>query len=58
LIGQAFLGGESVLLLGFDRSQVPVRTALRRFGLLIRGLEEGASPGTVGGDARMDEERA
>ncbi len=51
LIGQAFLGGESVLLLGFDRSQVPVRSALRRFGLLIRGLEEGSS---AGADALVD----
>jgi AcrR family transcriptional regulator len=42
LIGQAFLGGEAVLLLGFDRSQVPVRSALRRFGLLIRQFEEDA----------------
>jgi AcrR family transcriptional regulator len=57
LIGQAFLGGESVLLLGVDRSQVPVRSALRRFGLLIRVLEEGASPGAIaGGDAQTEEE--
>lgn len=56
LIGQAFLGGEAVLLLGVDRSQVPVRSALRRFGLLIRGLEEGTW-GTVGhGDAQADGE--
>jgi AcrR family transcriptional regulator len=54
LIGQAFLGGESVLLLGFDRSQVPVRSALRRFGLLIRGLEEGTSSGAAAGDAGGD----
>jgi AcrR family transcriptional regulator len=43
LIGQAFLGGEAMLLLGFDRSQWPVRSALRRFALLIRALEEGAA---------------
>jgi AcrR family transcriptional regulator len=56
LIGQAFLGGESVLLLGVDRSQAPVRSALRRFGLLIRAMEEGALPGTDAGGASGDEE--
>jgi AcrR family transcriptional regulator len=56
LIGQAFLGGEAVLLLGFDRSQVPVRSALRRFGLLIRALEEGATGTLVPGDAPTDKE--
>lgn len=57
LISQAFLGGESMLLLGFDRSQVPVRSALRRFGLLIRALEEGASPRTaVDGDPPAEED--
>jgi AcrR family transcriptional regulator len=40
LIGQAFLGGESILLVGFDRRQWPVRSALRRFGLIIREIEE------------------
>jgi len=56
LIGQAFIGGEAVLLLGVDRSQAPVRSALRRFGLLIRGLEEGASGTVAGRDTRADEE--
>jgi AcrR family transcriptional regulator len=41
LIGQAFLGGEAMLLLGFDRRRWPVRSALRRVALLIRALEEG-----------------
>ena len=40
LIGMAFLGGEAMLLLGFDRQQIPVRSALRRVGLLIRQFEE------------------
>ena len=40
LVGQAFLGGESLLLLGFDRRRWPVRAALRRVGLAIRQLEE------------------
>jgi AcrR family transcriptional regulator len=52
LIGQAFLGGEAMLLLGFDRRQWPVRSALRRFALLIRALEEGAAgPGGSSGSA-------
>ena len=41
LIGQAFMGGEAMLLLGFDRREWPVRSALRRVGVLIRELEEG-----------------
>jgi AcrR family transcriptional regulator len=41
LIGQAFMGGEAMLLLGFDRKDWPVRAALRRVGVLIRYLEEG-----------------
>jgi AcrR family transcriptional regulator len=45
LIGQAFLGGEAMLLLGFDRQQWPVRSALRRFSVLIREFEERAVPG-------------
>jgi hypothetical protein len=54
LIGQAFLGGEAMLLLGFDRHQWPVRSALRRFALLIREIEEGSSPGaSQEGGARM-----
>ena len=40
LIGQAFLGGETLLLLGFDRRHWPVRAALRRFAQVIRELEE------------------
>jgi AcrR family transcriptional regulator len=39
LVGQAFLGGEALLLLGFDRRNWPVRAALRRFALVIRELE-------------------
>jgi AcrR family transcriptional regulator len=40
LIGNAFLGSEALILLGFDRDDLPVRTALRRIGVLIRQLEE------------------
>ncbi len=39
LIGQAFMGGEAMLLLGFDPEKWPVRSALRRIGTLIRQLE-------------------
>jgi AcrR family transcriptional regulator len=44
LIGTAFIGSESLLLLGFDRDVLPIRSALRRIGVLIRRLEEGTSP--------------
>ncbi len=43
LIGQAFMGGEAMLLLGFDRRDWPVRSALRRLAVLIRELEEGGT---------------
>ena len=39
LVGNAFLGGESMLLLGLEKKGVPVRLALRRFGDLIRMRE-------------------
>jgi AcrR family transcriptional regulator len=40
LIGNAFLGCEAMLLLGFEETGMPIRRALRRFGELIRKLEE------------------
>lgn len=40
LIGNAFMGAEALLLLGFDRQRLPIRTALRRISVLIRSLEE------------------
>ena len=43
LIGTAFIGSASLLLLGFDRDVLPIRSALRRIGVLIRQLEEGTS---------------
>jgi AcrR family transcriptional regulator len=43
LIGTAFIGSESLLLLGFDRDVLPIRSALRRIGVLIRQLEDGTS---------------
>jgi AcrR family transcriptional regulator len=40
LVANAFIGGEALLLLGFDRQRLPIRSALRRIGVLIRDLEE------------------
>jgi AcrR family transcriptional regulator len=48
LVGCAFFGSEALLLLGFDREVLPIRSALRRVGVLIRELEEGRTR-----DARM-----
>ncbi len=42
LIGNSFLGSEAMLLLGFDRQTLPIRSALRRVGQLFRTWE-GAS---------------
>jgi AcrR family transcriptional regulator len=43
LIGCAFMGAESLYLLGGEKKGVPVRKALRRFGDLIRIAESGSS---------------
>jgi AcrR family transcriptional regulator len=40
LIGTVFIGGEALLLLGFDRQALPIRAALRRIGVVIRHLED------------------
>jgi AcrR family transcriptional regulator len=45
LVGTAFIGAEALLLLGFDREVLPIRSALRRIGVLIRQLEDGNAPG-------------
>ena len=42
LVTTCFIGSEALLLLGFDRQLMPIRSALRRVGLVIRALEEGA----------------
>jgi AcrR family transcriptional regulator len=41
LVGAGFVGAESLLLLGFDRETLPIRSALRRFSGVIREFEEG-----------------
>ncbi|HET9769983.1 MAG TPA: TetR/AcrR family transcriptional regulator [Acidimicrobiia bacterium] len=50
LISQMFMGAEAMLLLGFDRTQWPIRAALRRVGVVIRQLEE-RGPADAGGGA-------
>jgi AcrR family transcriptional regulator len=41
LVGTTFIGAEALILLGFDRQVLPIRSAVRRIGVLIRQLEEG-----------------
>jgi AcrR family transcriptional regulator len=43
LVASAFFGAESLLLLGFDWEVLPIRSALRRIGVLIRQLDERGS---------------
>ena len=43
LLGLLFVGGESMLLLGLESERVPVRTALRRIGELVRQMEAGGT---------------
>ena len=40
LMGLPFVGAEAMLLLDVPESQLPIRTALRKVGRLIRSLEE------------------
>lgn len=40
LVGVAFLGAETMILLGVPEDEVPNRAALRKVGSLIRALEE------------------
>lgn len=42
LVATAFLGSEAMLLLGCESPAIPLRSALRRVGVLIRELEEGS----------------
>jgi AcrR family transcriptional regulator len=44
LVANAFSGSEALLLLGFERPAMPIRSALRRIGVLIREREEGIDP--------------
>ena len=40
LAGSPFLGVETMILLGFEESEIPVRSALRKVGTVIRAFEE------------------
>ena len=49
LITTTFIGSEALLLAGFDRRLMPIRSALRRIGLVIREREERAAAPVVAG---------
>jgi AcrR family transcriptional regulator len=53
LVGTAFIGAEALLLLGFERPGMPIRSALRRIGALIQELEEGPARALEAEDARL-----
>jgi hypothetical protein len=40
LVGAPFLGFEAMILLGFTETEIPTRSALRKFGEVIRSMEE------------------
>ena len=40
LMGMPFMGAEAAILLGFEESELPTRSALRKIGEVIRSLEE------------------
>ena len=40
-MGIPFIGAESFILLGVSEDQIPLRSALRKIGAVIRALEEG-----------------
>jgi AcrR family transcriptional regulator len=41
LMGLPFMGAEAAILLGISESELPTRSALRKIGIVLRGLEEG-----------------
>jgi AcrR family transcriptional regulator len=57
LIGTTFIGSEALLLLGFDRQVVPIRSALRRVGVVIRQFEQGPRPAGGVSDAGVPTDR-
>jgi hypothetical protein len=40
LAGSPFFGVEALILLGFDEDDLPMRSALRKIGDVLRSLEE------------------
>jgi AcrR family transcriptional regulator len=53
LIVAGFMGAEALLLLGFDRRLLPIRSALRRISVVIRQLEDGTASPRRTDDARL-----
>ena len=45
LAGSPFLGAEAYLLLGVSEAELPVRSALRKVGAIIRAMEEAGDAG-------------
>ena len=41
IAGMPFLGAETMILLGFTEEELPMRSALRKFGEVLRQLEDG-----------------
>ena len=46
LMGLPFIGAEAALLLGMDETTLPTRSALRKVGLVLRGLEDAGEAGS------------
>jgi AcrR family transcriptional regulator len=53
LMGSPFLGGEELLLLGVDETALPIRSALRKVGRLLRTLDTPSADGQSDGAARQ-----
>ena len=47
LMGTPFLGAEELILLGVTESTLPVRSALRKVGVLLRQAADGHGPGAT-----------
>jgi AcrR family transcriptional regulator len=45
LMGTPFLGAEELILLGVSEAELPMRSALRKIGRLLKGFEEGGGGG-------------
>jgi len=49
LMGAPFLGGEELLLLGVDEAMLPIRSALRKVGRLLRSMDTRPDDGSIDG---------
>ena len=47
LMGTPFLGAEELILLGFKEDTLPIRSALRKVGVLLRRVTHGDGPGAA-----------